>query len=282
MYFTDEVAGIPLPQPCLLPRLAALTFHIDVHKKARGRRGQAGAWNVDALLRFVDALLGSGPRLTLRRLSVDSIGGGAVLGLLRGSFPLLESLSLRQYSGPEKDSMQLSDALATIMDIPALKCYSNEVAVRTRYSFIDFDCLPAEAGIRILDISSWAVTLTDMQRLVARLPRLEEICLTLTNPDEHPQPKDIAYNLEMRRLWMNTIGGTDPAWTVEALDSLAAVVTRMPNLQELLLFDKAVRWLASAVAKQNSEELLSLAFTVNVGRCNCDERAVKSTTSLIL
>ncbi|KAJ2799662.1 hypothetical protein H4R20_004346, partial [Coemansia guatemalensis] len=141
----------------------------------------------------------------------------------------------------------------------------------------ELPCFPRLRTLRIIFCA-----LTSPAQLLARFPNLEDIRLMLLNPQVYLPSNEINYNLSLRRLWVNAMTDDLPMWNAASLESLVTLLARMPNLKELLLFDKAVEWLSKAISRKNCDELLWLSLGVNIGRCNHDEEVVRHTTTLFL
>ncbi|KAJ2896423.1 hypothetical protein IWW38_002025 [Coemansia aciculifera] len=227
--------------------------------------------DVLGLRALVDGILG-GLMPELRRLSIMFDAAWAMPELSAAAMPGLEHVLLAGKSG-EAMRAALGQALGM-----ATKSLLRHLCVRVP-SIVDVGALSdfgQTSELRTLDLRTWAVSLCGMQQILGNLPRLRSLALTLTDPYSYPHPDDIGFNLQVRRLWLGA-AEEGRAWDALALDSLLTLVTQMVNLQELLLFKRALLRLNNAILRDKTGDLCQFARYVNFGLCSKGEwTAVKA------
>ncbi|KAJ1831492.1 hypothetical protein LPJ63_004244 [Coemansia sp. RSA 2711] len=143
--------------------------------------------------------------------------------------------------------------------------------------------VPQHTKLSVLDVSSWKITLADLEQLLNKLPQLRDVRVTVMAPAVRMDSEEFAFHIGVQRLWIDAVSGEAAAWTADGLGSLMVLLARMPSLYELLTFDRAMRWLAKAAAGSSGGDGLDhLVFNANIGLCNYDEGAVGRATSLYL
>ncbi|KAJ2807573.1 hypothetical protein H4R21_000419 [Coemansia helicoidea] len=265
------------PKATPFPKLEVLVCHESTWLRAGSRPEDLH----DQLQRFVAMLLEHIPA-RLRRLSIDSPDGD-IPEVLGGGMQQLEVLQLVYNRDYYNRKISLQRVLEMAMAIPKLRALEAESATHIRNQPLALSC-PCHMQLCVLDISSWFLTLCDLQLLLSKLPRLEEARVTLTRPQIHPAREEISYHMAMRRLWVDSVSRSGVGWGPDSLEPLTTMLARMPRLSEALLFYQAVRWITKTTARRsrNREGLLHLALHVNIGRCNIDEMVVQRATSLFL
>ncbi|KAJ2801026.1 hypothetical protein H4R21_002949, partial [Coemansia helicoidea] len=213
---------------------------------------------------FVATLLEQVP-MQLQRLSIDDLDGD-VTGMLSGKTLRLETLKLAHRCQPRNSNGSIS--LQRVLEM-ALANHELKALTSVEESFPDH--LPfalstqSHTHLRVLDIESWSLTLCDLQVLLAKLPRLVEARVALTQPQTHPAREDISYHMAMERLWVDSDMGSDSGWDPGSFESLATLLVRMPRLSKAVLFDEAEQWLAKAMTRRNRKDLQHLARCANIG-----------------
>ncbi|KAJ2091835.1 hypothetical protein IW138_001524 [Coemansia sp. RSA 986] len=267
------------PRQCEFLQLERMRFAIEP-ANGRGIRGVAARldpaarqWLAKRLLMYVL------PCLT--HLELDCVNEAVILEARR-HLPNLKHLHLIQHShlsfGPGSDTAEpsLSRILNSAISIESLREYRNWSSFYARYTPLKL--MSSYHRLRELNIATWVIGLCDLQLLLARMPELEDIHATLSGAHVYPQLEAIAYNVTMKRMWLDSAFGEAGTWVKGPLDALISFVAHMMNLEELLLFSKAFLRLERAVSRQTNEDLIRLARTVNIGQCHRDERRIKGQT----
>ncbi|KAJ2546712.1 hypothetical protein EV175_005499 [Coemansia sp. RSA 1933] len=252
------------PRWCEFPRLERMCFSVT-SEDSQGIRGMSSPMDPVARQWLAVRLL-MYPLPRLKHLELDCVDE-AVIFEAHPCLPGLVHLHLIQHThlafGPESNATEpsLSRILNSALSIDSLKLASSI------------------HGLRELNIATWSISLCDLQLLLAKLPELEGIHATLTDAHMHPQPESIAYNVTMKRMWLDTAFGDVSKWVRGPVDSLLAFISHMMNLEELLLFTKAFQRLGLAISCKSNEDLIRLARTANIGQCHRDENQIKSQTA---
>ncbi|KAJ2080153.1 hypothetical protein H4R24_003282 [Coemansia sp. RSA 988] len=283
-YLNDTVVA-ESSQGCPFPMLEELTCHAETYyileSVFRVQQNLA-----KGLYGFVARLLAHCPP-TLKYLNINDVNG-TMLGQQASRLYSLKHIVLHHRMISEDNGItdgvyehnNLSETLQLVKYIPMLRSLTIKAGWQMRQIFEPSALI--HDNLRMLDISSSKLTICDMQQLLERFSNLEEIHLTLVNPEIYLPPNEIKYNMSLQRLWVNACMDDLPMWNGKSLDSLMTLLARMPKLKELLLFEKAVEWLSKAISRKNRDDLLWLSLGVNIGRCNYDEKVVRHTTTLFL
>ncbi|KAJ2853067.1 hypothetical protein GGI22_005018, partial [Coemansia erecta] len=177
------------PHRCEFPRLERMCFAIKPSYE-RLLRGVVSPLNPTARKRLAQWLLMySLPYL--KHLELDCVDEAVIMDAHR-RLPNLEHLHLIEHThlsfGPGSDAAEpgLSRILNAALSIESLREYRNRSSFRARYTPLDL-ASPIHR-LRRLNIVSWAISLCDLQVLLARLPELEDIYATLTEAHVYPLP----------------------------------------------------------------------------------------------
>ncbi|KAJ2768268.1 hypothetical protein IWQ56_003004, partial [Coemansia nantahalensis] len=100
--------------------------------------------------------------------------------------------------------------------------------------------------------------------LLSKLPHLERLRITLAPSEVLPAREDIGQHMAMQWIWIGADIGADSPWDSDSLELLTTLLARMPRLNEAFLFSEAVKWLAAAVVARNRDDMLHLAYRVQI------------------
>ncbi|PIA17104.1 hypothetical protein COEREDRAFT_80813 [Coemansia reversa NRRL 1564] len=269
-------------QGCTFPMLKELTCHVIKRTSNRENTYNIYGQFAKKLENFLTRLITNCPS-SLKYLNISDFNG-MTLRQQTSRLYSLEHIVLQQYDERENDEIydynNLSETLQLVRYIPMLRSLTIKANWYMQQNFKPNGLVHGQ--LSMLDVSNSKLTMCNMQQLLTKFPNLQEIRLTLLNTQDYLPPDEINYNLSLRRLWINACTEDLPMWNAESLESLVILLARMPNLKELLLFQKAVEWLSKAISRKNRDDLLWLSLGVNIGRCNYDEKAVRHTTTLFL